>query len=38
MLGLGRGEVILSGIIVVLIFGWTFFPRLGERIGALFDK
>jgi Sec-independent protein translocase protein TatA len=38
MFGLGRGEMILSGIIVVLIFGWTVMPRLGQRIGSLFDK
>ncbi len=38
MWGLGRGEIILSGIIIVLIFGWSLIPRLGERIGAMFEK
>jgi Sec-independent protein translocase protein TatA len=38
MFGLGRGEIILSTIIVVLIFGWTLVPRLGSKIGALFEK
>lgn len=38
MLGLGRGEAIFAGIVVVLIFGWTLAPRLGLRIGSLFDK
>lgn len=38
MLGLGRGELILTGIIVVLIFGWSWFPRLGQMIGGMFDK
>jgi hypothetical protein len=38
MFGLGRGEMILSGIIVVLIFGWTLVPRIGEKIGGLFEK
>lgn len=34
MWGLGRGEIILSAIIVALIFGWAWIPRLGERLGA----
>ena len=38
MFGLGRGEIILAGIIVVLIFGWTLLPRFGQRLGSLFDK
>lgn len=38
MWGMGRGEMILCGIIVVLIFGWAWLPRFGERLGASFDK
>jgi Sec-independent protein translocase protein TatA len=38
MWGLGRGELILTGIIVVLIFGWSWLPRIGQRLGGMFDK
>ena len=38
MFGLGRGEMIFGAIVIILIFGWTFMPRIGERIGSLFDK
>lgn len=38
MFGMGRGEIIFAGIVVVLIFGWASFPRLGQRIGAMFDR
>jgi Sec-independent protein translocase protein TatA len=38
MLGLGRGEIILCTIIVALIFGWAWIPRIGQRIGARFDR
>lgn len=38
MFGLGRGEMIFAGIVVALIFGWTLMPRIGDRIGAMFDK
>ena len=36
MFGLSTGEMILVGMIVFLVFGWAWVPRLGERIGALF--
>lgn len=35
MLGLSTGELILVGMIVFLIFGWAWVPRIGERIGDL---
>jgi len=38
MWGLGRGEMILCVIIIALIFGWAWLPRLGQRFGASFDK
>jgi Sec-independent protein translocase protein TatA len=36
MFGLSTGELILVGMIVFLVFGWAWVPRLGGRIGALF--
>jgi Sec-independent protein translocase protein TatA len=35
MFGLSTGELILVGMIVFLVFGWAWVPRIGERIGAL---
>jgi len=35
--GLSTGEMILVGMIVFLIFGWAWVPRIGERIGDLFS-
>jgi Sec-independent protein translocase protein TatA len=37
MLGLSRGEIILVAMIVGLVFGWSGLPKLGARLGALFD-
>ena len=36
MFGLSTGELILVGMIVFLVFGWAWVPRIGERVGALF--
>jgi Sec-independent protein translocase protein TatA len=36
MFGLSAGELILVGMIVFLVFGWAWVPRIGERVGALF--
>lgn len=38
MSDLSRGEVVFLLIVVVLIFGWAWFPRAGERLGGLFDR
>lgn len=38
MLGLTRGEIVMVLMIVGLVFGWAGVPRLGARIGALFDR
>jgi len=37
-LGLSRGEAIFLVMILTLVFGWAGIPRLGQRIGALFDR
>lgn len=36
MFGLSTGEIVLVGMIVFLIFGWAWVPRLAERIGDFF--
>jgi hypothetical protein len=36
--GMSRGEIIFLMMILALVFGWAHIPRLGARIGALFDK
>ena len=38
MLSLTRGEWIFFGIVVFLVFGWAWIPRLGQRLGARFDR
>lgn len=37
MLGLSSGEIILVALIIGLVFGWSWLPRIGERVGALFS-
>ncbi|GAC1352814.1 MAG: hypothetical protein NVS3B20_22050 [Polyangiales bacterium] len=37
MFGLSWGELMVVGIIMVLIFGWSWVPRIGEGIGDLFS-
>lgn len=36
MFGLSAGELIVVALIVGLIFGWAWVPRIAERIGDLF--
>jgi hypothetical protein len=38
MLGMSRGEIIFLSMILVLVFGWAGIPRLGARIGGMFEK
>ncbi len=38
MLGLHFGDLVLTVAIVVIVFGWTLVPKLGERIGALLSR
>ena len=35
MFGLSSGEIIVVALIVAIIFGWTWVPRIGENIGGL---
>ena len=35
MFGLSTGEIIVVALIVTLVFGWSWFPRIGERVGDL---
>jgi Sec-independent protein translocase protein TatA len=35
MWGLGKGEIVLVTLVVFLIFGWTWVPRIGEALGEL---
>ena len=35
MLGLSTGEIIVVALIVGLVFGWSWLPRIGERVGDL---
>ena len=35
MFGLSSGEIIVVTLIVALVFGWSWFPRIGEKVGAL---
>jgi Sec-independent protein translocase protein TatA len=37
MLGLSTGEIVLTAMVVTMIFGWSWIPRIGQGIGALFD-
>ena len=37
MFGLSSGEIIVVALIVAIIFGWTWVPRIGENIGGLFS-
>ena len=37
MLGLSWGEIALTVMVCVIIFGWGLIPRIGQGIGALFD-
>lgn len=36
--GMSRGEIIFLLMILVLVFGWAHIPRIGQKLGALFDK
>lgn len=38
LLGLTRGELIFVGIVVFLVFGWAWLPRVGGFLGARLDK
>ena len=38
MIDLTRGEYLFLGMVVFLVFGWAWMPKLGARIGGLFDK
>lgn len=38
MWGMSRGETIFCAIVITLIFGWAWLPRLGQRLGASLDK
>jgi Sec-independent protein translocase protein TatA len=33
--GLSTGELIVVALIVTLVFGWSWFPRIGEKVGDL---
>jgi Sec-independent protein translocase protein TatA len=33
--GLSTGEIIVVALIVTLVFGWSWFPRIGEKVGDL---
>ena len=35
MFGLSSGEIIVVALIVTLVFGWSWFPRIGEKVGDL---
>ncbi len=35
MFGLSSGELIVIALIVTLVFGWSWFPRIGEKVGDL---
>ncbi len=35
---MSRGEIIFVVMILVMVFGWIWIPRIGERLGALADK
>lgn len=35
MLGLHYGDMVLVGIVVGIVFGWTLIPRLGELLGRV---
>jgi Sec-independent protein translocase protein TatA len=35
VLGLHFGDLVLLGIVVGIVFGWTLIPKLGELIGRL---
>lgn len=35
MFGLSVGEILVVVIIVGLVFGWSWIPRIGERVGDL---
>ncbi len=36
MFGLSAGELAVVVIICGLVFGWSWIPRIGERVGDLF--
>jgi len=33
MFGLSTGEIIVVAIVVTIVFGWTWIPRIGQGIG-----
>jgi Sec-independent protein translocase protein TatA len=33
--GLSTGEIVVVALIVTLVFGWSWFPRIGEKVGDL---
>ena len=37
MFGLSTGEIVVIALIVGLVFGWSWLPRFGERVGDLFS-